>query len=403
MVRRLSIVLAFGLSGCLLYTDPINDPPSVRVTVLFPAKEAHRNEAATAVADVHDAQDGDSRLNVTWTRFAATGEDDDCAWVNASAWQDNPKIEAGDKDKPHALTFTTTSLDPLCLCARVLDTRGAAGYGCAAVRPVNREPTAVLQDLAGVPAGEARPLYSLVHLSADKSLDPDDDPMQFDWQLQFTGTDPAGEQVQLVRCDGVAEAEAERHRCFQAQVPGTYRVTLKVGDSLGDWSEPTILDVPVKQDTPPCLQLTDPDLRARRIMLSRANDLGGSYESRAFVVRNVADDGEPYPQPNDARPAARFWWFVKDLTAATPKWQQRVESSPSLTISQADFPRALPGDTVQLRVEVRDTGVQQAYENHAYDKLNHDGWPCSLDDEICCEDDDCNCVRWTTWTVQFQP
>lgn len=401
MVRRPFFLLAFGLSGCLLYTDPINDPPSVRVTVRLPDKDAHRNQAAMAVADLHDAQDGAAKLKLSWAPFDARGTDDACTWVDASTWN-GVQSQSGNAD--HTFTVTPTSLKPLCLCARVLDSRGAAGYGCAPLRPVNRKPVADLREVTGLAAGQTRPLYSLVHLTAEKSMDPDDEPLQFSWSLQYTGSDPAGSNVKLDTCASVASSEADRHRCFAPQVPGPYRVMVKVTDSQGEASDPVSLDVLVGTDMPPCLQRTDPDLRARRIMLSRANDLGGKYESRTFVVSSVSDDGEPYPQATGStRPAAQFVWYIKDLTATAPKWQQRIETSPSLTVSQADFPRALPGDTVQLRVEVRDTLVQQAYATHAYEKLNHGGWPCALEDEMCCEGGDCSCVRWTTWTIQFQP
>jgi hypothetical protein len=61
------------------------------------------------------------------------------------------------------------------------------------------------------------------------------------------------------------------------------------------------------------------------------------------------------------------------------------------------FPNALLGDTVRLRLEVRDSVVAASYTD----------WPCPPDQDICCAQNTCGgpneCIRWTTWTVQFQP
>lgn len=406
VVRRPLLLLAFGALGlpaCLLYTDPINDPPSVKVTVRLSDTDAHRNQAVTAVADVHDAQDDVTTLRLSWATIAAKGDSDGCGWVNATEWNNVPS-QAGNAD--HTFTFTPTSLNPVCLCARVLDAQGAASVDCAPLRPVNHKPIAVLEDVTGVASGQTRPLYSQVHLTAGSSSDLDGDDLRFTWSQQF----PAG--VKTSECaDPLPAGQHDRHLCFVAEIPGDYTVTVTVTDrpdgqpdTQHALSDSAVFKIRANEDAPPCLQSTDPDLHAKRIVLSRTSELGGKYESRTFTVNSASDDGEPYPQvAGSTRVPAHFVWYAKDPTAATPKWQQRIENSPSLTISQADFPRALPGDTVQLRVEARDTQVEAAYKNHLYNQLNHGGLPCDINDEMCCTDAACSCVRWTTWTVQFQP
>jgi hypothetical protein len=160
-------------------------------------------------------------------------------------------------------------------------------------------------------------------------------------------------------------------------------------------SEPTSFIVPVNEDTPPCLQRTDPDMYAQRILLARSSD-----QSRTFSVLSVADDCEPYPLPaGSPNKPAQFVWSVYDSTQASPSWTYQTNTSDSFTVSQAMFPNARPGDTIDVRVEVRDTKVQKNYPLVQ---------ACSSDTvDICCGSSACSgindCIRWTTWTVQFQP
>jgi hypothetical protein len=139
---------------------------------------------------------------------------------------------------------------------------------------------------------------------------------------------------------------------------------------------------------------------AKRILLSRSADLGGTYQSRTFKVLGTADDCEPYPLPAGLPgPQTQFVWSVLDNTQTSPSWTYQTNTSDSFTVSQSLFPNARPGDTVQLRVEVRDTLVQTLYQSG--------GQVCSSDTDLCCGSSACgtpsDCVRWTTWTVQFQP
>jgi hypothetical protein len=185
-------------------------------------------------------------------------------------------------------------------------------------------------------------------------------------------------------------------------------VTLTITDSVvvngntnSAKSEEAVFEIPVQVDTPPCLRRTDPDVNAQRILLSRNADLGGTYQSRTFRVLSVADDCEPYPLLAGSTGApSRFVWSVLDTTRASPTWTYQTNTSDSFTVSQSLFPSARPGDTIQLRVEVRDALVQQLYQSG--------GQVCVMDKEAICRvgvefgtlD---ACVRWTTWTVQFQP
>jgi hypothetical protein len=279
--------------------------------------------------------------------------------------------------------------------------------GCStAITPGNAAPVARIVDVAGDPSGQLRPLCSAMHLSAEGSDFLDGD--QFNWSIQYTGSDASAKQPQLAPCDGIVAKQAAEHVCFYAGSPGDYKVTLTIidtyvvnGSSTTQSSTPTMFDIPVDVDRPPCLQRTDPDVNAQYVLLSRSTDLGGSYQSRTFKVLSVADDCEPYPLPaGSINQPTQFVWSVLDSTTASATWTYQTNTSDALTISQAQFPNARPGDTIRVRVEVRDSTVQTHYRET--------GPPCAQDTvDICCGSTACGtpnaCVRWTTWTVQFQP
>ncbi len=292
---------------------------------------------------------------------------------------------------------------------RATDHNGATGQACYEITTTM---TATIADVSGAYSGQPRPLCSQVHLSAESSVFPTGDSLKLDWSIQYTGTDPVAKSVQLSACTGsvascanVATDKANLHRWFYAGSPGTYTVTLSIEDTLSGSSVPVISNtdtfvVPVDIDTPPCLKRTDPDVYAQRILLSRSADLGGTYQSRTFKVLNVADDCEPYPLPaGSTNSPTQFVWSVLDSTQASPTWTYQTNTSDSFTVSQALFPNARPGDTVEVRVEARDSVVQKLYQAG--------GQVCAQDVNICCGSTACgtpnDCVRWTTWTVQFQP
>jgi hypothetical protein len=394
----LAFLAALGLSGCLLFTDPINKAPTVTID---PHSDPLRAIPTEFTATVLDDRDSPASLLLEWAEFGLRNQG--CLWITTADW-----VSTGQpaQDSSASYEFTAKSLDPVCLCARTTDHNGAAGLGCTKITPVNSAPVATIVDVSGLPSSQPRPLCSQVHLSAESSTFIPGD--QFNWSIQYTGTDSAGKSVQLSPCTGVVDSKKDQHRCFYAAGPGGYAVTLQIIDSAvlngATISTPSNLAsfaLSVSVDTPPCLQRTDPDVYARRILLSRSADLGGTYQSRTFRVLSVADDCEPFPLPaGSTGTPTQFVWSVLDNTQAAPTWTYQTNTTESFTISQSMFPNARPGDTVELRVEVRDTLVQQLYRSG--------GQVCDKDTvDICCGSIGCgtsnDCVRWTTWTVQFQP
>jgi hypothetical protein len=392
----LAFTAALGLSGCLLFTDPINEAPTVTI-------DPHSDPVILGVpaeftATVTDDKDNPAFLLLEWAEF--TIQLGGCNFVTQATWGSaNRTSSQMDSAAPYQLT--ADSVTPLCLCARTTDHNGAMGIGCT-TKPITPIPVATIMDVSGAPSGPPqRPLCSQVHLLADNSTFTPGDHLQFTWTLSYAGTDPAGKSVQLADCVGMANVKTDQ--CFYAGSPGTYTVTLSIADTAAGSSTPVISNtdtfvIPVNVDQPPCIQRADPDVHAQRILLSSGTDLGGTYQSRTFSVLNVADDCEPYPLPGGA--TTQFVWSVLDSTQASPTWTYQTNTSSSFTVSHAQFPNTRPGDTIQLRVEARDTAVQKAYQAGG-------GPACSPDVAICCGGAACgspnDCVRWTTWTVQFEP
>jgi len=367
-----------------------------------PSMSITRTQPVLLSATVQDDQDRPETLYLSWLVAPAT--DGRCDSLSKADFRPE-KTDLQASSATYA--YQPVSLDPMCVCAQVADHQGAKAHDCRLLKAVNQTPVAVLKDTLGISSGVARPLYSHLKFSAADSKDPEGDPLQYDWKLTYTGPDPGAQVAAFTSCPGPAlvsaTATAGKERCFDAKVSGTYLVQLRVADSVTDggktatsWSDWTTFSVPVNPDTPPCIQRTSPEARAQRILLSRSLDLGGLYESRLFQVLSVADDGEPYPV-GEGMKSARMIWYVYDSTQANPTWVRQTAEGPQFEVSQTRFPTAKPGDTVRIRLEVRDSLVDAKYTD----------WICPPTEDYCCAPDSCTgtsaCLRWTTWTVQFQP
>ena len=380
-----TFIAALELSGCLLFTDPINKAPVVTIT--GPSAPV-RGTQTDYFALVSDDQGSPSSLN--WAEFAS--QDQSCLWITAAAWASQSSQSLA-RDRPYA--FMAQTLDVVCLCVQATDPYGATGQACQRIAPINSKPTANITDESVLPQGQpTHPLCSTVHLSAKNSTYPANDQVQFNWSMQFAGTNPTGNTIQLARCPGIA---SDVDQCFGASVSGLYTVTLTIADSTTadgtvttTTSDPFTLPITVDVDRPACIQATTPDVNAQTVLVSR-------IEPRTFSVSSVADDCDPYPATSTN---LQFVWSLFDPTQPTPQWLPQTNfNAASLVVSQDLFPDVRPGDTVQVRVEVRDTPTQVFYQE------GQPGGPICSQDTITCYDSGSSndCVRWTTWNVQFQP
>jgi hypothetical protein len=399
-----------GWSGCLLFTDPINEAP--QVSILPPAGQILVGRVAEFKVDngtLHDDRNSPAELVIEWAVFESQLEG--CSWITKSEWTLPPNARRLEDpmrlDRYAPYPFEPKSRAVACVCVRAEDLDGAWTFACERAVPAPAAaPEAVITDDLGIISGESRPLCSDVRLSAEHSRFVAGDTVTYAWSMSYEGSDPAGKNLQLGKCSDLVTSLPDAHKCFYAAVPGVYTVRLTITDtppsgSTGDTltSLEAVFIVNVATDTPPSLQQTDPDVHAQRILLARSSDLGSTYQSRTFKVLSVKDDCEPYPVPagSPKRPA-QFVWSIKDETKTTSDWVYQTNTTDSFTVSQAMFSKALPGDTIKVRVEARDAVVQDLYLRGIS--------PCDLKTDICCGPNGCtgsDAIRWTTWTVQFQP
>lgn len=380
------LAAALGLAGCLLLSDPVNKAPTV--TVSTPSSPIYRNKAVEFTATVNDDHDAPAVLELRWDVFDPKDPDDkSCLSVGAADWRKG--IAVARFDEPFVHVFD--ALAPKCVCAEVTDSKGAKGYGCSRlIKPSIPVPVPVITDESGASSGDLRRLCSQIRLSAEKSDFPAGDPVAYTWTMQYSGDAPAGRSVHLANC---ADDKTGVHQCLYAAAPGDYTVSLSIDDTVDPTqkvsgkSSDYVIRVDV--DRPPCIRRTEPDVYAHWILLS---------DSYTFKALSVDDDCEPYPMVSGSVQPTQFVWSVFDATnGSTAGWSRSTESSDRFPISKASFPNARPGDTIKVRLEVRDKRVQDNYPSS--------GKICD-DIDVCCGPEGCAanaCVRWTTWTVQFQP
>jgi hypothetical protein len=390
-----------------LFTDPINEAPVVTIDQPSGPVVSGDPDPVGIVGRATDDQDSESSLVLHWKEFDFP-KNQVCSSITPADWVGIETPLPSGASYP----FSPTSTNTVCVCALVTDHNGASSFKCLALTPSNPPPVATIVD-ASIPSfasGKPRPLCSQVHLSAEQSTIPLGDTPTFTWLMDYEGNDSSSK---LTDCNTGVTTNKDRHRCFSASAPGTYTVTLSIKDtymSNGNQrtsdSAPVQFVVSVAPDAPACLQQTEPDIFAHTILLSRSSDLGSSYQSRTFVVDSVDDDCQPYPRTSSSLAPAQLVWSIWDGTGASPQWAYETTSANSLVISQSRFPNARPGDTVKLRVEARDTPTQKIYQQDP----KYQSQLCPGDPDTCCSGGTgagvCGstaCVRWTTWTVQFQP
>ncbi len=386
----LLIAAALGLAGCLLLSDPVNKVPSV--TVSYQGLPIYRNQTVRFTANVNDDQDAAPVLELRWDVLdpkdgdPTTGNDGTCLTIGAADWRKGISPTRLDQPFEHAFDVPAAK----CVCAEVTDSKGAKGYGCSQpIKPSSPIPVPVITDVSGASSGGTRRLCSQIRLfGQNKSESSTADPLVYKWTMQYAGDHPAGRAVELSTCP---DDKTGAYQCMYAAAPGTYTVSLIIEDTVEPKVSGRSADylIHVDVDRPPCIRRTEPDVYASFILLS------GSY---TFNALSVDDDCEPYPQVSGSRDQTQFVWSVFDNTSGgAPGWARQTEGSASFPISKSKFPNARPGDTIKVRLEVRDAEVQASYQS---------GGKVCDDIDRCCGPQGCGaneCVRWTTWTVQFQP
>jgi hypothetical protein len=343
-----------AVSGCLLYTDTINQAPTVK---LLPPAAVHPRSPATFRAEAQDP-DGD-QVQLGWSTLPGG-----CASISASAWA------AAGEQNGFAFMVTPGSRDRFCVRVVARDDSGAEAQAVVDVEPENRVPVARLALRPATAPGALVPIFSTVKLDATGSDDPDGD----DVLRTFEVKDAAGMAIMLDECGSTT-------RCFVAERSGAYVATLAVSD--GALTQTATVVFNVAEDQPPCIEQTDPAVAIPVVVLP------ADGPSRRFEVKQVRDDGHPFPAGPRGR--ASFHWFAGRGEAGA---LVRIvgHDRPELDVGANLIDDVRPGDVARVRVEVRDPEREKPSELRALDA-------CA--DRAVCEQP-AGCVRWITWTLRFQ-
>ena len=370
-VRRATAItwlIALASAGCLLFTDDINEVPRVTAilvrgnpAVATPTLSRRIEHQLTAQAS--DDQDRPEALVLRWTK--APGK---CAdGKTPGAPQDGPEF---------SLSEETDGF----VCVRVvaIDHQGARSDERGQDFQIqNGRPTAVLTRRAAMsPRGKVR-LYAQVELSGEESADPDKDDLKFTFEVTL----PGGAKMKPGPC---TSRPGKARVCFSAETPGQYEARLEVEDGSGPVPA-TPLSFEVEEDGPPCLLSSDPLPLQPLVLVARG-------ARRTFEVRQVDDDGSPYPSISGRYGETIFVWS-KGSDGDGPLTRVAGQA-PTLDVSEALFDNARPGDRFRIRVEVRDPPIDQRMQQRLL------GPPCDEKQDLC---EVAGCLRWVTWKVQFYP
>jgi hypothetical protein len=364
-VRRLItglglLLLVSAPPACLLYTDRINGAPTVAIVApdaVFPGKDA---AFAARVSD----PDGDV-VTLRWMRVER-----DCQKTTAEDWKGVAPVAMG---QSYSMVPGQTAF---CLHLVATDSSGAESMAAYAGNPRNSRP-AVQLSVVDPAAADRYPLYTAFQLRATV-VDPDRDPTTVTWKIR----DGAGKDLTAAACAGGDPQVPSA--CFTAEHPGPLTVTATATDPGGQ-SDVATLTLPIAEDQPPCIEAADPAVDATEVVLALTDP------PRRFEVRQVRDDGNPFPP--GPRGGASFRWYT---ARETGEWTREIEyDRPVFEVSAARFARFEDprlGTVYRVRVEVRDPA--------------HDDQTALRDLEACEDRRICQsppgCIRWLAWKVRLQ-
>jgi hypothetical protein len=348
-------------AGCILYSDPINNPPEISIVQ---PERITRTAPAVFTANVSDPEEELATLRLGWLETSGACGPELVEKLKSGAVQAESSIDL----PTHTLLANTHG--SYCVAVLVTDRHGARAAAAVTVETVNLPPTIALDaSVAGI-ATAVRPLWSTVRVAArgadDVSvLDPEGDKVTLAWSL----TRPDGATVVPLPCP---DAATKPEICFTADLSGDYTVSITATDIFGlvQTSESKLTVAP---DAPPCLGQLEPNLP----LLLRAADAPAT-----FAILNVADDGDPFPRPTNRTSEIRFTWSVQQ--PGKPFGRLADYNAERFTLPGT----YKTGDRVQVRVEVEDRVLRNLAAS------------CSDSEPTCGVSP--TCLQRYTWAVEYR-
>lgn|GEM_PF-2245304 len=335
----LAVATLVAASGC--FTSPINRPPVI--TQISPAQNPTPKGLPATFTAIGSDPDQDQ---LTWTWISRPGGCPDAK--DESTWPHD--TTSGEPGAPATFVVSDEALtksQKYCVWAFATDRYGAVGAANLTVMPGDNAPVVTLRMVAdpgseNPPPGPVFPAYTSFQFTAVAS-DPDDDQLSYTWNLD---QQPIGSTVMLIPCAGQSSSD-DGPRCFTADLPGTYAVSLSVSDGIltaTASSQPLV----VLADAPPCIDRTTPMFAVDPTVNAKALTSQGYYVDQKIRVDSVYDDGNPYPQlPGRERP--HFTWFLGTNDTGL-HYVDNVDYQ-ELPLSKSDYRQ---GDYVNARLEVSD-------------------------------------------------
>lgn len=348
--------------------DPENHAPEAKLEHSFPGSVvAIRTPIVFTTSGSKDADPDDVLQTTAWFFVSAPVPTASLELSNC------PGADANDKSKRCFIPEFADANTPYVIKALVSDGfEESSATDTFFVSPGN-SPIARL--VLKTPAeADSYPLGTTFHVSGEMSSDPDAIDMA---KVEPIWPDPEqdlrpGSGVKLVECD---EAKSKFDRCFRADSPGTYQVSLKVTDGT-NVSTPAELFFKVDPESPPCLLETVPPANKENPAVAATID--PEKPTKAFEVVKVRDDLDPYP-PSPLGDQTTFRWLV-DSGAG---YRQMGGDRPSFFLPTDGYQY---GQEVSVRLEIFDRVTRAQAQT------------CTSD---FCETSS-TCQQRVTWKVKFK-
>ncbi len=322
------IAASMGAAGC--FTSPINRAPLV-TDVSADGVPLH---GQPAMISAHGYDPDDDQLTWTWAMIPYQGGCPDKS--NPANW---PLDMATPSPSPSPTSYqvpASATSSSWCVWAFAKDPYGAVGADCYGLVPSNNPPHPVLR-VVSPDAADSYPAYTHFEIAADQSTDADSDQLLYTLTLDQS---PLGSTAMLVPCGAPAVAADPRFRCLDVPMSGQYVVSLTVSDGIA--SPSTSMTLKVLPDQPPCITMTTPDFRTA-VLHDDHN------APKPIIVNMVTDDGDPFPNPDDALQTVTFTWF-KGKNGG-PLHYVDGQSFSKLDLIPMDYSVA---DSANVRLEVHD-------------------------------------------------
>jgi len=362
---------AMTILGTSCFVHPINRAPQVlSINVAGPFRRGQEGVSFTATVTDPD------------------GDPVDLSWAATPGGNCPPKDNSGSwPARTAASTFTVgkeLTNDAFCVWVFATDRYGAMTVLNNVFSPGDRPP------VAAIDAGPTMPryrLYTTFKVDGSGSQDPDGDPIKkYNWTLQA----PSGTPLSFVDCE---TGPSTATRCFQANQPGIYTVSLTV--EAGAASAPTVtsaaavVKLDVLDDTPPCLDSSNHGLiPMTTIALNPHLDADMSF----FQVTVFDDDGGLFPPANPAQHITYSWFMT---APGAPPGSPLVAQDTLLNTLPIEKDRYMLTDETVVRVEIHDRNVE-AIDQHLHGDCA-DAPFCSTTDPITGK----TCYQRFSWNVKW--